>query len=60
MAKKARKKRDTVTISVRVKPEVFKAIAELLDRRPDLGDDKSEFIRRLIHEALRKHQRRSH
>jgi len=57
MAKKARKKRDTVTISVRVKPELKKAVEDLLDRRPELGDQ-SEFVRRLIYEALRKHQGR--
>jgi hypothetical protein len=54
---KAAKKRDAVTISVRVRLEVKKAIDRLVKRRPDLvGEDQSEFIRRLIYEALEKYK----
>jgi predicted DNA-binding protein len=54
----AKVKKPTKTVSIRLSLKLFDDLEELLDRKPELGADKTEYIRRLIEKDLKKHQPR--
>ena len=50
------RQKPTKRLEIGLETDVYEAIDDLLKRRPNLGNNPNDFLRRLIVAALQKHQ----
>ena len=51
-----KRQKPTKRVEIGLEIDVYEAIEDLLTRRPNLGNNPTDFLRRLIVAALQKHQ----
>ena len=51
-----KRQKPTKRVEIGLETDVYEAIEDLLKRRPNLGNNPTDFLRRLIVAALQKHQ----